>query len=236
MIFRRVGDRLLRGKAAIDQHVVRILAAPLLHLVEHRRQFFAVATRIGHLDAHNQAAVGVGHELRVVTGTVSAVGEFHVAGLGIGRGGAGLFGRLARDFRPLFPLQLQLGAVLQRRFNPLLTFPRRTLAGRSLAAMQFVGVLAGELLQRFHLLLGFGQTTLERGLAAERRLAGAGPYPHPVLRHASQPDQAFRHQAGQQLRQQAVPFLAALRTKIGERFMTQLHPAAQPLIVDVPLA
>src|SRR5204862_7558265 len=162
-----VGDRLFRGEAAIDEGVVVTLSAPLFHLVQHGRELLAVAAGVGHVHAHDQAAVGVGRELSVVAGAIAAVGKLDVAGLGIGGGSAGLFRRLARNLRSLLALLLQLVAVGKRRFDALHAFPRRPLACRLLTAIQFRWVLVRQAFERFHLFLRFGVAALERGFAAE---------------------------------------------------------------------
>ncbi len=207
---------------------------PPFDLIEHRLKLAAVGARVRRLHPDDDAAVGLGGKLQIVSRAVTAVAHFHRAGFGIGR----RHPALGLPLRMILGLRLgglELCQLRQGLLDPGLAFTcGALLGGLDPGAALIIGAV-GQGLELCDPGLGLGQAALERRLAVKRLLAGIGPHPRPVLRHAPQAEQALVHQHRQQLREQIIQRRAVGSAKITEQVMVDRDPAADPAIGVVPL-
>src|SRR5207302_267451 len=140
----RLVNRFFRGEPAIDDRQRRNAVVTLLQLIQHRNQLFVIGPGVGYLDTHDHAAVDISAELHVVARPVSTIRELHDAGLGVCGRGSGLIHFASTPLGRGLTLLLQLLALTQRRFDPLLVLLCSTLPRRNLPPVEFLPILLGQ--------------------------------------------------------------------------------------------
>ena len=200
VVFRRV--------AAVGERLLRTPVEMPLELFDQRRHQAAVRTDVGRVPTDDQPRLVGGGQWHVVRRSRPAVGPLPAPRVGIGRRAAGL---RAVPLLAAFPLGLQLRQLGEGLCHTLPPFCHRASLRRLDATIRRARILIDPVLQRLDLSLRVAPMLLPPSLPPERRSAGRGPHPHPVLSHPIQRHQPLIHQHRQHPHPQRFQPLGASR-------------------------